>query len=78
MILSSRKDTKTFGSKSNGKLSANIPILIKKEKYIINLTILLPTDLHNKIYKNEYITPEMKTSKPIYEARKWLIKKMKH
>ena len=51
MILSSRRNTKTFGSKSNGKLSGNLSKPIKKGKYILHLTSILPTDSNNKIYK---------------------------
>ena len=72
-ILKGRINTKSFGEKSNGKYSVNNNYKINN-KYSLILTTTLTQTVDMEFSKDEYLVPDIKTTKPITEAKKWILK----
>ena len=65
-----KTNTKTFGEKTSGFLSANTDIIINENINLVLTTSLLK--LTNGVYQ-EYIIPDKKTKSPITDATKWIL-----
>jgi C-terminal processing protease CtpA/Prc len=72
-VFKGRTNSKSFGEKTAGYLSANYPIKIN-DKYSLFLTAYLTQTVDMEFSKNEYLLPDVKTTKPITEAKKWILK----
>ena len=70
-IFKGRTNTKSFGERSSGLYSGN-------EDYKINdkYSLVLTTTLYQTVdmeFGKEYLVPDVKTTKPITEAKKWIL-----
>ena len=66
------KFIKIFGQNTYGKLSFNESIKITPTVKL-NLTVNLVTTVDGTFHKKEYLEPNIKTDKPITDAKKWIL-----
>lgn len=65
--------SKTFGQRTAGFLSVNSNFDLG-HNFAAAITVELPTDATGKFHTDEYLEPDVKTTKPVSDAKKWIIK----
>ena len=70
-IFKGRINSKSFGQRTSGFLSANATIKLDK-KYILILTVKL-TQTADMQFGDEFLRPDKKTTRPITDAKTWIL-----
>lgn len=70
-IFKGRINSKSFGQRTSGFLSANATIKLDK-KYILLLTVKL-TQTADMEFGDEFLRPDKKTTRPITDAKTWIL-----
>lgn len=70
-IFKGRDNVKFFGERTAGYLSMNSNVTINK-KLIITFPTNLITTVDNKFMNSEFVEPDIKTHKPITDAKLWI------
>jgi len=70
-IFKGRKNVKFFGERTAGFLSMNSNVTINK-KIVLTFPTNLITTVDNNFMDSEFIEPDVKTNKPITDAKLWI------